>query len=97
MEALVAVGLAGNVVQFVQFTGELISETNSIRRTGSPSSLPDLRRLSEDLIQQADTIHKCLKASNASLAQEDQVNLPTSNVAISRSQLSSHSTFSTLP
>lgn len=73
MEALLAVGLAGNVVQFAQFAGKLISETNSIRRTGSPSSLPGLRSLAENLTKQADTIHKCLKAGNATLAQEDQV------------------------
>ncbi|KAF2177303.1 hypothetical protein K469DRAFT_644493 [Zopfia rhizophila CBS 207.26] len=34
MEALVAVGLAGNVVQFVQFAGQLISETRAINQTG---------------------------------------------------------------
>lgn len=55
-----AFGLTGNVVQFVQFAGKIISEMNSIR-TGSPSSLPDLRSLVENLTKQSDTIHKCLK------------------------------------
>ncbi|KAH6951184.1 hypothetical protein BKA56DRAFT_711885 [Ilyonectria sp. MPI-CAGE-AT-0026] len=73
MEALVAIGLSGNVVQFVQFAGQLISETNSIRQNGSPSSLPDLRNLTDSLTKQADAIHKSLpsKASTAMLAPED--------------------------
>jgi len=73
MEALVAVGLAGNVAQFVQFAGTVISEANSIRRTGSPSSLPNLRNLTDSLTRQAKSIHRCLKAGNATLTREDQV------------------------
>ncbi|KAF2472567.1 uncharacterized protein BDR25DRAFT_197492, partial [Lindgomyces ingoldianus] len=38
MEALVAIGLAGNVVQFVQFAGKLISEAESMRKNGSPKT-----------------------------------------------------------
>jgi len=72
MEALLAVELAGNVVQLVQFATNLISKTNTIRKSGSPSSLPHLGKLSESLTKEADTIHNCLKASNASLAQEEQ-------------------------
>jgi hypothetical protein len=77
MEALVAVGLAGNVVQFVQGAGALISEANSIRKSGSPSSLPDLRKLSEKLTSQAAVLKTRLKASRATLAEEDQVRLQT--------------------
>jgi hypothetical protein len=73
MEALVAVGLAGNVVQFVQFSGKLIAEAHRIRQTGSPSSVPDLRDLAQTLITQADTIYKCLKSNSTTLAKEDQV------------------------
>lgn len=73
MEALVAVGLAGNVVQFVQFSGKLISETIAIRKDETPSSLPNLKNLSEILTKQAGIIRARLKASNATLAQEDQV------------------------
>ena len=73
MEALVAFGLAGNVVQFVQFAGKIISEIDSIRRTGSPSSLPDLRSLAENLTKQSDTIHKCLKGNTSQVSQEDEV------------------------
>jgi len=75
MEALVAVGLAGNVVQFVQFAGKLVSETNTIRRTGNPSSIPGLRILTDTLTKQAASIRKCLSASanSAPLSQEEQV------------------------
>ena len=68
-----AMGIAGNVVQFVQFAVELISETNSIRKTGSPSSPPDLRNLTDNLTKQAQSIHICLsaKAGIATLATED--------------------------
>jgi hypothetical protein len=71
MEALLAVGLAGNVVQFVQFAGELISEARSIMKNGSPKSIPELRHLSETLTKQAGMIKARLKASNATLAEED--------------------------
>jgi hypothetical protein len=73
MEALLAVGLAGNVVQFAQFATQLISQTNTIRKSGSPSSLPHLRKLSESLTKEADAIYNCLKASSATLAREEQV------------------------
>ncbi|KAF2787192.1 hypothetical protein K505DRAFT_288372, partial [Melanomma pulvis-pyrius CBS 109.77] len=74
MEALVAIGLAGNVVQFVQFAGKLISEAKSIRETGSPRSLPGLKSLVDSLVKQAEVTHKCLvaKADTARLTQEDQ-------------------------
>lgn len=75
MEALLAVGLAGNVVQFVQFAGKFVSEVKSIRETGSPRSLPALKQLVDSLVKQAEVIHKCLtaKADTARLSQEDQV------------------------
>jgi hypothetical protein len=77
MEALVAVGLAGNVVQFVSAAGALIKEANSIRKEGGPSSLPKLKNLSEDLMNQAAVLRTRLKASNATLAEEDQVREPS--------------------
>ncbi|RYN71864.1 hypothetical protein AA0117_g8992 [Alternaria alternata] len=58
MEALIAVGLAGNVVQFLQGAGTLIAEANAIRKSGSPSSLPDLQRLSTRLTDQAAALAK---------------------------------------
>jgi len=79
MEALIAVGLAGNVVQFVSFAGKLISETSAIRKTGSPSSLPGLRILTHTLTQQSGSIHKSLRNRPGSfpLAPEEQVSQRT--------------------
>lgn len=75
MEALVAIGLAGNVLQFVEFAGSLISETIKIKRSGIPSSIPHLKRLTDDLTKQASHVHKCLatNTNTESIAQEDQV------------------------
>ena len=73
MEALLAVGLAGNVAQFVQFAGKLISEARSIKKKGSPKSIPELRGLSETLTTQAGVIKTRLKARYATLTEEDQV------------------------
>jgi len=45
MEALAALGVAGNVVQFVQFAGQLISQFDEIRKTGTTNELqhiPDI-------------------------------------------------------
>jgi hypothetical protein len=76
MEALVAIGLAGNVVQFASSAGALIKEANSIRKMGSPSSLPKLKTQSEDLTSQAAVLRTRLKAYGATLAEEDQVRKP---------------------
>lgn len=86
MEALAAVGLAGNVVQFVQFSSQLIAEAKSIKTSGSPSSIPELRKLAErlvtltePLVTQADTISKCLKSTSATLSREDHVSIAFHN------------------
>lgn len=75
MDALAAVGLAGNVVQFVQFAGELITETAEIKKNGGPSSLPYLRKLGVNLTIQAGLIKDRLKAGSGeqALAPEDKV------------------------
>jgi hypothetical protein len=73
LEALVAVGLAGNVVQFVQFASTLVLEAEKIRKNGSPSSLPALRKLTKELMAQAAVIIKSLKSSNATLEPDNQV------------------------
>jgi hypothetical protein len=73
MEALVAIGLGGNVVQFVQFSGQLISLAKEIKKKGAPSSLVDLRKVAQNLIQQTRIIVTRLKANTAILEQEEQV------------------------
>ncbi|KAH7070067.1 hypothetical protein FB567DRAFT_507528 [Paraphoma chrysanthemicola] len=74
MEALIAVGLAGNVVQFVQGAGTLITFAKSMRQGQrvNEKDLPNLRMLSEDLTSQAAILKSRLKASSATLTEEDQ-------------------------
>ncbi|CAO2653869.1 Nn.00g106020.m01.CDS01 [Neocucurbitaria sp. VM-36] len=74
MEALVAVGLAGNVVQFITSAGTFLKEANEIRKSGSPLSLPKLKTLTEVLTRQAALLKTRLEASSAvkTLAEEDQ-------------------------
>ncbi|KAI5365697.1 hypothetical protein J4E82_011269 [Alternaria postmessia] len=72
MEALVAVGLAGNVVQFVQFSGQLISLAKEIKKKGAPSSLIDLRKVAQNLTEQTRVIVDRLTANTATLEQEEQ-------------------------
>ncbi|KUJ11274.1 uncharacterized protein LY89DRAFT_674608 [Mollisia scopiformis] len=85
LEALVAIGLAGNVIQFVQYAGEMISQANAIRKSGSPSSLPDLRKLTESLTKQACIIEGHLEALNASQSITNE-----GNAATPRSQEDQH-------
>jgi hypothetical protein len=73
MEALIAVGLAGNVVTFIQFAHELIREAKSIKATGSASSIPELRKWVAYLTEQSGDFQKRLKGANATVHQEDQV------------------------
>ncbi len=73
MEALVAVGLAGNVMQFVQFSSKLISIAAEIKKKGGPSSLPELQTLSKSLTQQAEIIATRLEGSKKPYEKEEQV------------------------
>jgi hypothetical protein len=73
MEALVAVGLAGNVVQFVQGAGALIALEREIKASGSPKSLDYLKELSEKLIDHAGVLRTRFKASCITLSEEHQV------------------------
>jgi len=73
MEALIAVGLAGNVVQFIQGVGQLISISAQIRKNGSPSSVPELQKLSRELTTQATIVKSRLEGRNGTLVSEDKV------------------------
>jgi len=73
MEALIAVGLAGNVVQFIQGAGQLISISAQIRKNGSPSSIPELQKLSRELTTQAAIVKSRLEGRNGTLVSEDKV------------------------
>jgi hypothetical protein len=71
MEALVAVGFAGNVAQFVQFSAQLISLAKKIKKKGAPLSLLDLLKVTEILTQQTRVIITRLKVNIATLEQEE--------------------------
>lgn len=75
MEALAALSIAGNVVQFLQFSGQLISEACVIKRMGSPSSAPELRKHAEDLTKLAGEFKTRLDARKqvGELNQEEKV------------------------
>jgi len=51
MEALAALSLAGNVVQFIQFTGQVITESRETYRSADDASTQhlDLETVAEDL------------------------------------------------
>lgn len=68
-----AVGLAGNFVQFVQFAGQLVSLAKEIKKKSAPSSLLELRKVAQDLTQQTRVIVAWLKANTATLEEEEQV------------------------
>ena len=53
MEALIAVGLAGNVVQFVLYLGTLAREAKSINDAGSTEEGPAIKVSTQYVIDQA--------------------------------------------
>lgn len=77
MEALVAVGLAGNVVQFALCLGTLINEAKAIKKTGDTEDLPVIRRHTQLVVDQSVALKMRLNASRATLAEEDQVRILT--------------------
>ncbi|PSN68044.1 hypothetical protein BS50DRAFT_633683 [Corynespora cassiicola Philippines] len=74
MEAVVAIALAGNVIQFAQLAKGIFSEAKAVRETGYPRSLIALRGSVDNLLKQSGIIHARLvtKADGNKLSQEDQ-------------------------
>jgi hypothetical protein len=60
MEALAAIGLAGNIVQFVDFTSSLISKTcNIYRSTSNPThELSDFKSIAKHLHEYTETFER---------------------------------------
>ena len=52
MEALAAVGLAGNIVQFISFASETLSKSREIylSASGTTEEYMDLKLISQDLL-----------------------------------------------
>jgi hypothetical protein len=90
MEAVVAVGLAGNVVQFISFAGTLIAESKSLHDIGSPRSLPGILDRINDLTQQAEIIYNCLHGSHGTtvIPSEDKVSHQQSDVPELKAEIS---------
>jgi len=75
MEALAAVSLAGNVMQFVDFSSKIISEARAIEKNGESSSIADLQRFASNSTKHAGIIRSRLQASSYTrpLSEENQV------------------------
>ena len=79
LEALLALGLAGNVIQLVDFGSKLVARGREIHKSGSLNEIEELRRVAIDSIQQVDRIKDSLiqsAASTGSLSKEEQVPIP---------------------
>jgi hypothetical protein len=79
LEALVALSLAGNIVQFVDFASELLSEGRQIRHAGSTITNLDLQAICRDL--ECLSIKLCTSATPSFeeatyLVEDDQVSEP---------------------
>jgi len=76
LDPLTALGLAGNVIQIVQFTGQLATQAREIRSTGSSRVLRDVRTITYDLLKQIETTKKIFGADDSEQTvrnEEDQV------------------------
>ncbi|KAF7936941.1 hypothetical protein BELL_0098g00040 [Botrytis elliptica] len=74
MEALAALSLAGNVMQFVDFSSKIISEARAIEKNGESSSIADLQRFALSSTKHARIIRSRLQASSyiRPLSEENQ-------------------------
>lgn len=66
MEALAAVGLAGNIVQFIDFSCQLFDRTQAICRSknGASQGMQDLETITESLQNLSDGLQKSLDRGN---------------------------------
>jgi len=51
LEALAAISLAGNVLQFIEFLAELVSKSSEIRRHGNTVTDEEIETTTSDLIR----------------------------------------------
>ena len=75
LEALVAVGLARNIVQSASCVGTLAKEAKSIRESGSTRDLPTIKSSTQQAIEQAVGLKIRLKGFAETLIEEDRVSL----------------------
>lgn len=82
MEALVAVGFASNVVQFVDFTARLLSILNELRNNAALSENRDHQVLTthlETLAQRVSDSAKAISQTSATASQEEQALQPVAD------------------
>ncbi|TGO51493.1 hypothetical protein BCON_0160g00180 [Botryotinia convoluta] len=74
MEARAALSLAGNVMQFVDFSSKIISEAHAIEKNGESSSIADLQCFALDSTKHARIIRSRLQTSSYTrpLSEENQ-------------------------
>jgi hypothetical protein len=80
LDPLTALSLAGNVIQLVQYTGQLATQAREIRSSGSSKVLRDVRTITFDLIKQIETTKKIFGDDNSVRNvrnEEDQVRFGT--------------------
>lgn len=80
METLVALGLAANIVQFLDFGSKLISTTKEVAGAGAAVDIVHLSNLSSDLVNINDSIKSILDPVGGhefdNLSKEEQVRVP---------------------
>ncbi|KAI0835280.1 hypothetical protein F5Y06DRAFT_289188 [Hypoxylon sp. FL0890] len=82
MEALVAVGLASNVVQFVEFTAELIKISNELRINAASPENKDYQVITthlETLAQDISNSAKAISQTSATASQEEKALQPVAD------------------
>jgi hypothetical protein len=83
LEPLTALSLAGNVIQLVQYTGQLAIQAREIRSSGSSKVLRDVRTITYDLLKQIETTKKIFGDDNSVRNvrnDEDQVRFGTAAI-----------------
>lgn len=75
MDPLTAIGLAGNILQFIDFTAKLLSQADEIRHAGSAASTFDLINVTKDFetLTQKLTVAAPQNSTLIQLSQDDQV------------------------
>lgn len=83
LEALVTLGLVGNVIQLIQYSSDLLKQSLEIRRSGAPPPLLELKHITTSSIQQAEAIRAQLASQPLTkpLSEEDQVSSPSKCLA----------------
>ncbi|KAI1096649.1 hypothetical protein F5B19DRAFT_144 [Rostrohypoxylon terebratum] len=82
MEALVALGLAANVLQFVDFTAELIGISNELRNNAASSENRDYRVIAthlESLSQKISNSAQAISQNSTTVSQEEKALQPVAD------------------